>query len=130
MADLTVYIVTPERTVYSGPASDVSLPAWEGEMQVMPEHELLLALLRGGIVTLATPQGPQRWVVGRGFAEVTAVQVTILADQCEEPEGVDKAAAQAAMQDCERRLGECRDDTPEWDAISEEHEIAVARLSA
>ena len=131
MADLTVHIVTPERAVYSGFASDVRLPGWNGEMQVLPEHEVLLSLLRGGIVQITTPAGPLRYVVGRGFAEVTGGQVTLLADHCESAdEGIDKGAAQATMQECERRLGEIQEDTPEWDAISEEREIAVARLMA
>ena len=31
MADLTVDIVTPEKIVFSGPASEVRVPGWNGE---------------------------------------------------------------------------------------------------
>ena len=65
-----VRIVTPERRVFDGPATEVVLPAWEGELGVYPDHDALLALLRSGTCRVHTAEGVQRWVVGRGFAEI------------------------------------------------------------
>ena len=130
MADLTVAIVTPEREVYSGPASDVRAPGWDGEFDVLPSHDMFLALLRGGIVSLVTPQGPKRWVVGRGFAEVGNDRVVILTDRCEPVEQIDKTTIQSELETAEKALTETSEGSPAWEASAEKREIALGRLFA
>ena len=130
MAELNVSVVTPEREVYSGPASEVRVPGWEGEFDVLPGHDLVLALMRGGVVHIATPQGALRYIVGRGFAEVSGDLVTVLTDSCESAEDVDKAAALTELAAAEKTLGESSADTPAWDAAVERREILQARLNA
>lgn len=131
MADtVEVTIVTPEREVYSGPATEVQVPGWEGEFDVLPGHDLFLSLLRGGIVDLKSPAGNHRWIVGRGFAEATAEKVTILTDRAEPAAGVDKAGAQQALSEADAALAEAAAGTPEWERAEERREIAAARLSA
>ena len=49
MADLQVDIVTPQKLIYSGSASEVRAPGWEGQFDVLPGHSLFLALLHGGV---------------------------------------------------------------------------------
>jgi len=94
VADLQVDIVTPQKLIYSGSASEVRAPGWEGQFDVLPGHSLFLALLHGGVLELMTPEGPKRFVVGRGFAEAGPDRVTILTDRCVSPDDVDKGAAQ------------------------------------
>src|SRR5690606_13544136 len=130
MAELNVSVVTPEREVYSGPASEVRVPGWEGEFDVLPGHDLVLALMRGGVVHIATPQGALRYIAGRGFAEVSGDLVTVLTDSCESAEDVDKAAALTELAAAEKTLGESSADTPAWDAAVERREILQARLNA
>ena len=130
MADLTVAIVTPEREVYNGPAADVRAPGWEGEFDVLPGHERYLSLLRGGLVSLVAPDGPRRWVVGRGFAEVGDDKVVILVDRCETAEQIDKAAVQADLEAAEKALAEGIEGSAAWEANAEKREVALARLFA
>ncbi len=130
MADLNVSVVTPEREVYSGPASEVRVPGWEGEFDVLPGHDLVLALMRGGIIHIASPQGALRYIVGRGFAEVSGDLVTVLTDSCASADDVDKSAALADLASVEKVLGESSADTPAWDAAIEQREILQARLNA
>ncbi|MFK7927288.1 MAG: ATP synthase F1 subunit epsilon [Myxococcota bacterium] len=104
MADLQVDIVTPERLVYSGTASEVRAPGWEGEFEVLPGHTLFLSLLHGGVLRLNTPEGEKRFVVGRGFAEAGPDRVTILTDRCVAPEDVDKDAARASLSELDGEL--------------------------
>lgn len=92
---LQVEIVTPERSVFSGPAGQVVLPAWEGEMGVLPDHDAMLCLIRAGTCTVFGMAEPARYVIGRGFAEIGGARVTILTDACEPVEKVDKARAAA-----------------------------------
>jgi len=104
VADLQVDIVTPQKLIYSGTASEVRAPGWEGQFDVLPGHSLFLALLHGGVLEMVTPEGPKRFVVGRGFAEAGPDRVTILTDRCLSPEDVDKAEAQKDLATFEDEL--------------------------
>src|SRR5687768_1513660 len=101
---LQVEIVTPERSAYSGQASEVILPAWDGEMGVYPDHDAVLALLRAGACTVTDPSGVHRFVVGRGFVEVGPSRVNILTDSCVRANEVDKAKAQKDLAEAEQEL--------------------------
>lgn len=97
MATLQVEIVTPEKAVYSGAASEVLVPCWEGELGVLPEHDALLSLLKCGVAVVNTAEGVKRWIIGRGFADIGGDHVTILTDRAETLESVDKDAARQEL---------------------------------
>ena len=104
MADLQVDIVTPEKLIFSGRALRVSAPGWNGEFEIQPAHELYLSLLHGGTLTVVTDAGPQRFAIGRGFAEAGPDRVTILTERCVRAGEVDKAAAQATIKAAEDEM--------------------------
>jgi len=128
--DLSVTIVTPEREVFAGYASQILLPGWEGEFEVLPGHDLFLSLLRGGVLDMNAHEGRKRYIVGRGFAEVGADRVTVLVDSCVTTEGIDVEAAKADLAAADAQLLVSSSGTPEWDAAVEQRELAVARLKA
>lgn len=94
---LQVEIVTPERAVFSGTANEIVLPAWEGELGVLPDHDALLSLLRAGVCTVSTGGATRRWVIGRGFADIGGERVTLLTDQAVPVEEIDRPGAEAML---------------------------------
>jgi F-type H+-transporting ATPase subunit epsilon len=130
MAPLRVDVVTPMKEVYGGPADEVMIPGFDGEFGVLPGHDALVAMLRGGTLTIRNGQEVHRWITGRGFAEVNAQEVTILVDSAEDPGTVDKQQAQADIQVAETEMFHASADTPEWEAAEEKRELAAARLSS
>lgn len=129
MAELQVDIVTPERLVFSGVASEVSAPGWDGEFDILTGHSLYLSLLHGGVLRLTTAQGIKTFVVGRGFAEAGPDRVTILTDRCVAPEDVDKAEAQKMLTAAEEELAVANayDEGP-TERIEERLEVARAMV--
>ena len=125
---LHVTIVTPEKKVLDGSASEVSLPAWDGEMDVFPDHDQLLALLRAGRCTVMGTDGPSSFVVGRGFAEITGDSVTILTSACSPVAEVDKARAAKRVADAEEAFANAEFGTESYKqaAIALEHARALA----
>ena len=120
---LQIDIVTPERQIYSGEAEAITAPGWEGEFEVLPGHDLFLSLLRGGILSFTDEQGLQRYIVGRGFAEASASQVTILTDSCETTEGIDKDQAEKDRVESEQTLFGCSEGSAEWAQAEEKREL-------
>lgn len=122
-AALKVDIVTPERSVFSGPASEIVLPAWEGQLGVLPDHDALLSLLRAGTcVVNVQGEGTQRWVIGRGFADIGGDHVTLLTDQAVPVDAIDRGAAQTLLAEALRdvdahagtELGKAAEIRAEW----------------
>jgi F-type H+-transporting ATPase subunit epsilon len=104
MAQLHVTIVTPERKVLDAAAAEVSLPAWNGELGVYPDHDQLLTLLRAGKCTVVGSDGPASFVVGRGFAEITGDAVTILTASCVAVSQIDAGKSRAQLAGAEEAL--------------------------
>ena len=94
---LSVEIVTPEASVFSGSALEVVLPAWDGQLGVLPDHDALLSLLRAGPCEVRDDTGSKLWIIGRGFADIGGDHVTLLTDQAIPVDQVDKASAQADL---------------------------------
>ncbi len=127
--ELQLNIVTPEKAAFSGKVLSVTLTAWEGEEGVYPDHDSKLALLRAGVTVVTTTEGEQRWVTGRGFAEMDGDHVTLLTDSCEEVETVDKAAAADDLKEAEADLAKVDWVTEEAETLRVRQELALARLS-
>jgi len=127
-SSLHVRIVTPERAVYDGRASEVVLPAWNGELGVYPEHDSLLALLRAGSCRVTGSDAVQSFVVGRGFAEIGPDRVTVLTDSAEEVGKVDKEQARKDLAFAEAEMVTHDGNTEKHRQAEILYELARARL--
>ncbi len=126
---LQVDIVTPVQSAFSGAASEVLLPAWEGQMGIYPDHDAVLALLRAGRCHVVTSSGTREYVVGRGFAEVGPDRVTILTEHCEARDAVDENAAREELERLEQELSAMENVySEEYRQAQIAHEHAKARL--
>ena len=100
MAELHVELVSVEREVWSGEATQVTARTTEGEIGILPGHAPLLGQLAdGGVVTVYETSGSQRLIaVHGGFLSVTDQGVTILAEVAELSEDIDTSRAQSALE--------------------------------
>ena len=99
MAELHVELVSVEREVWSGEASQVIARTTEGEIGILPGHAPLLGQLAdGGVVSIYQEGGsPLLAAVHGGFLSVTDEGVTVLAEVAELADDIDTARAQAAL---------------------------------
>ena len=82
MAQLEVDIVDADGKVWSGAARQVSAPAADGGMGILPGHTPVLAVLRAGEVRVTEHASSPalRWTVDGGFMSVDSDQVTLVVD--------------------------------------------------
>ena len=99
MAELHVELVSVEREVWSGEATQVIARTTEGEIGILPGHAPLLGeLAEGATVRIAQTGGPEVVVaVHGGFLSVTDGGVTVLAEVAELAEDIDAGRARAAL---------------------------------
>jgi F-type H+-transporting ATPase subunit epsilon len=101
---LQLEIVTPEKKIYSGPATDVYLPGSEGEMGVLEMHAALVTSLVPGVLRYHVDGKEEALAIGSGFAEVTQERVLVLTDMAAGEAEIDEAATEAAIKRAEEKL--------------------------
>jgi F-type H+-transporting ATPase subunit epsilon len=78
---MTVDILTPESTLFSGEAMYVFLPGSNGSLGVLNRHAPLISSLKRGILRVKDHQGKEhRFEVNGGTVEVLKNKVIILAE--------------------------------------------------
>ena len=103
-------IVTPAHAKVDEEVDMVIMRATSGDMGVLPGHEARSAALSYGILRLLN-KGIERWIaVYGGVASIQNDVLTILTDDAEWPEDIDRARAEADREEAERRLQERADD--------------------
>lgn len=101
MADpLNVALVSVEREIWSGEATQVNARTTEGEIGILPGHATLLGQLAEGFtVTVRRADGDDLVAaVHGGFLSVTEGGVTILAEIAELAADIDEGRASDALQ--------------------------------
>ena len=92
MADMMQFdLVSPERSLASLQVSAVQIPGADGDMTAMPGHSSILTSLRPGVVRAQTAEGEKDFVVTRGFAEISADSISVIAEHAHVGTEVTKA---------------------------------------
>jgi len=90
-------IISPDRVVYEGEATSVSVPGVSGGFQVLYNHAPLLSALFAGPVKFKSVSGDDTiYATGGGFLEVHDNQVVVLVESAELPADIDVKRAEAS----------------------------------
>ena len=124
-----IEIVTPSRVAFEGDCDSASAPGLMGEFGVLDMHAQTLAVTVAGVVTMNNGGSTTKLVVGPGFAEVGPDRVTLLVDQCESSEGIDKVQAQKDLDSAFADLKAFSADSEEGIQARKRADMAMARLA-
>src|SRR4051795_12533034 len=128
MATLRLEIVTPETKAYSEDVDMVTLPGSEGELGIYPQHVPVLTTLQPGELRILKNGVQTSLAVGEGFVEITGESVSILTDMALQPESIDLATAEAAVQRAQAAMKEDHS-AEEVAAIQASFQKALAQLN-
>ena len=82
MADrLHLRVYTTERTLSEGDVREVTAPAVDGEIGILPDHAALATALAAGVLWYRGDGGVVGMEIDGGFAEVLDNVITVLADR-------------------------------------------------
>lgn len=98
-------IIASDRIFYEGRCRKLILPAPDGEMGILPNHENMVIAVTVGDARMEVEEG--KWVdvaLGAGFAEVVNNRVTLLVDTAERPEEIDVRRAEEARERAEEQM--------------------------
>ena len=79
-SNMRVEIITPDKELYKGEATSVTVPGVDGSMGFLNGHAPLITVLKAGDVKLRTEKGQQVFPVKGGVVEVSDNTVLVLAE--------------------------------------------------
>ena len=104
-ATFELELVSPEKLLLSRPVEMATIPAWEGDMGILPGHSPMVVALKGGIIRVReNGQETERLFVMGGFAEITPERVTVLADEATPVADLSRAQAETRLSEAEAAL--------------------------
>jgi F-type H+-transporting ATPase subunit epsilon len=122
-------VVTPERQLVRESVVEVTVPGLEGALGILPGHAPLISELGIGELSYrtGTSSRPISLAVIRGFVEVLAERVTVLAETAERAEEIDIERAEAAKARAEKRLAS-NDPNIDWDRATVALQRSLIRI--
>src|SRR4051812_30106564 len=103
-------LVTPEKKLVTDTeVEEVIVPAFKGQLDILPGHAPLMTTLGTGILKYRTKSSGSNFesvVVSWGYCQVNPEGVVILAETAESVEELDRARAEAALKLAKTKLTE------------------------
>src|SRR5688500_4887536 len=90
-------VITPEGSVYNGPADFVAIPAIDGELGILWDRAPLLAKLGAGRLRVVIGTQELTWFVDGGFAQVLENQTIVLTQRALKPQEIDLDQARLSL---------------------------------
>ncbi|MBM6700091.1 F0F1 ATP synthase subunit epsilon [Bifidobacterium pullorum subsp. saeculare] len=79
---MQVNIVAADRPVWHGEARSVTIPASEGGMGILPNHEPVLTVIKQGMVTVVSADGTRQTLeVADGFISFDSNKLTVAVER-------------------------------------------------
>jgi len=104
-------LVSPEKLLVSGDASQVLIPGTEGYFLVLANHAPFMSTIKPGVIEVKMADGEaSRYVVFGGFADVSPNGLSILAEHAVNVKDLNKDEIAKRIQDAREDLADAKDD--------------------
>jgi F-type H+-transporting ATPase subunit epsilon len=104
-------LVSPERQLVSTDLAEAVIPAQEGDLAALPNHALLIAQIRPGILTTKSPSGEEKqYFLRGGFADVGPGETVVIAEYAVPLEDFSAAMMADEIAQAQQALEDAHDD--------------------
>jgi F-type H+-transporting ATPase subunit epsilon len=131
MADKVEFeLVSPEKLLFSQPVDMVVVPGGEGNFGVLAGHAPMITTVRPGVIDVYEgDRVTDRIFVAGGFAEVTELRCTVLAEEAVTVANLDRAAVEQQVKDLTEDIADAKTDA-ERAALEARLVVARAKFEA
>ena len=100
--EFKVEIVNPEKSfLVKEDASEVVVPAFEGEMGILKDHISIISFLKPGIIKISSKSGDEKYYVEDGIVEFKNNNLSILTSTIFNVSDMDKSKQQDLLKQAE-----------------------------
>ena len=101
----TLEIISPEGTILKAEASEVVIPAYEGEMGILKDHIPLITFLRPGLIKIKD-NDETSFFVEEGTVEFANNNLLILTSTAKELSAIDQSSLQKQITEAEKKMSD------------------------
>jgi len=101
---INLEIVTPEKSLFSGEVDEITVPAVQGYLGILPGHAPLLSELQVGVISYRQGTDESYLFCSMGFLEVLEDRVSVLAEKAELANQIDIEQAKKDQSDAKEVL--------------------------
>jgi F-type H+-transporting ATPase subunit epsilon len=124
---LTLRVLSPDQSVFDGPAEEVILPSTTGQLGILTGHVSLITALDNGVLRLRSGRDWQSIALMGGFAEVDADEVTVLVNAAELGSSIDPAEAEQEFEKAQEALRALEGQPPSPEKVKNQQRLGRAR---
>ena len=109
-----LFFATPDKKVVAdAELEEITLPAFAGELNILPGHAPIMTTLEAGILSYKLKNGQSdRLAISWGYCQVSAEGVSVLAETAKHASEIDVALTQQQLKNAENKiLNEMLDDS-------------------
>ena len=98
-----VEIICPDQPVLKIDTSEVTIPAFEGQMGILKDHIPLITFLRPGLITIKA-QEEKKYYVEEGTVEFSNNTLLVLTSTAKDLKNINKSLIENLVQEAEKKL--------------------------
>jgi F-type H+-transporting ATPase subunit epsilon len=119
---------TPDKKIIADQElEEIILPAFSGELNILPGHAPLLTTLEAGILQYRLKSGEeQKYAIGHGYCQVSTEGVNVLSESALQQKEIDVLVVQKLLKENESRLANESLEEGEWNLT----QATIGRLKA
>ena len=103
--EFKIEIVNPEKSFLTKEdATEVVVPAFEGEMGILKDHISIISFLKPGIITIQSKSGEEKFYVEDGIVEFKENSLSILTSSIFNLKNIDKNYINNSISEAEKEL--------------------------
>ena len=102
--NFNIEIVSPEKKLFAEKGKSITIPSFEGEMNILPDHISIITFLRPGVININ--ENKKKYFVEEGTVEFSKNNLTILSSTIIDLESLSKDLISSMVEDSKKELNQ------------------------
>ena len=102
--NFNIEIISPEKKLFAEKGKSVTIPSFEGEMTILPDHISIITFLRPGVININ--ENKKKYFVEEGTVEFSKNNLTILSSTIIELDSLSKDVISSMLEESEKELNQ------------------------
>ena len=102
--NFNIEIISPEKKLFAEKGKSVTIPSFEGEMTILPDHISIITFLRPGVININ--ENKKKYFVEEGTVEFSKNNLTILSSTIIDLNSLSKDVISSMLEDSKKELNQ------------------------
>ena len=102
--NFNIEIISPEKKLFSEKGKSITIPSFEGEMTILPDHISIITFLRPGFININ--ENKKKYFVEEGTVEFSKNNLTILSSTIIDLNSLSKDVISSMLEDSKKELNQ------------------------